>query len=169
MALQFLGRRLRPTLELMSQLSLGPGPGHVRMEGDFARVFDAEDYRTMMNALDEATVVLRAHLVMEEFLNIWAGRVTGTDDLFDGVFVPFKTKLSICQNLGFDERFAKILDRLNEIRNKYSPDANTKSRRASSMRFATLWTLFHRQTVSSRVLNSRFGWKVRTRPVNDVK
>ena len=107
-------------LELMSQLSLGPGPGHVRVDGDFARVFDAEDYKTMINALDEATVVLRAHLVMEEFLNIWAGRLTGTDDLFDGAFVPFKTKLAICQNLGFDERFAKVLDRLNEIRNKYS-------------------------------------------------
>jgi hypothetical protein len=98
----------------------GPGPGHIRVEGDFARVFDAEDYKTMINALDEATVVLRAHLVMEEFLNVWAARVTGTEDLFDGIFVSFKTKLAICQNLGFDARFAKVLDKLNEIRNRYS-------------------------------------------------
>ena len=104
----------------MNQPSFGPGPGHVRVEGDFARVFDAEDYKTMINALDEATVVLRAHLVMEEFLNIWAARVTGTEDLFEGAFVPFKTKLAICQNLGFDARFAKMLDKLNEIRNRYS-------------------------------------------------
>ncbi len=104
----------------MSQLSFGPGPGHVRVEGDFARVFDADDYTTMINALDEATVVLRAHLVMEEFLNIWAARVTNTEDLFEGIFVSFKTKLAICQNLGFDARFAKVLDKLNDIRNRYS-------------------------------------------------
>jgi hypothetical protein len=104
----------------MDQLLFGPGPGHVRVGGDFARVFDADDYISMINALDEATVVLRAPLVMEEFLNIWAGRITCTDDLFDGVFVSFKTKLAICQNLGFDERFAKVLDKLNEIRNRYS-------------------------------------------------
>ena len=68
----------------MSQLSFVPG--HVRVEGDFARVFDADDYTTMINALDEATVVLRAHLVMEEFLNILAARVTSTEDLFEGIF-----------------------------------------------------------------------------------
>ena len=29
----------------------------VVVEGDFAHVFDADDYTTMINALDEATVV----------------------------------------------------------------------------------------------------------------
>lgn len=96
------------------------GPGHVQVGGDFARVFDSEDYMSMVNALDEATVVLRAHLVLEEFLNIWAARITGTDDLFDGVFVPFKTKLFICKNLGFAEEFADVFDRVNTIRNRYS-------------------------------------------------
>lgn len=125
---QFIKRRpvsragfaLSISVERMSQLSFGPGPGHVRVEGDFARVFDANDYKTMINALDEATVVLRAHLIMEEFLNIWAARVTSTEDLFKGSIVPFKTKLAICQNLGFDARFAKVLDKLNNIRNQYS-------------------------------------------------
>jgi hypothetical protein len=74
----------------------------------------------MVNALDEATVVLRAHLVLEEFLNIWAARVTNTEDLFDGVFVQFKTKLVICRNLGFDPSFADVLDKVNDIRNRYS-------------------------------------------------
>jgi len=83
-------------------------------------VFDPEDYLTMVNALDEATVVLRAHLVFEEFLNIWAARITATEDLFDGTFVPFKTKLVVCKNLGFDAKFADILDRVNTIRNRYS-------------------------------------------------
>ena len=41
-------------------------PQYVGVGGDFGRVFDPEDYLTMVNALDEATVVLRAHLVLEE-------------------------------------------------------------------------------------------------------
>lgn len=96
------------------------GPGHVSIGGDFARVFDPEDYLAMVNSLDEATVVLRAHLVLEDFLNIWASRVTSTEDLFGGIFVPFKTKLFICKNLGFDDRFASALNKINEIRNRYS-------------------------------------------------
>lgn len=96
------------------------GPSHVGVGGDFARVFDPEDYLTMVNALDEATVVLRAHLVLEEFLNIWAARVTATEDLFEGGFVPFKTKLFICKNLGFDAGFADVFARVNTIRNRYS-------------------------------------------------
>lgn len=102
----------------MSQLHIGPG--QVAVGGDFARVFDPEDYLTMVNALDEATVVLRAHLVLEEFLNIWAAQVTGTEDLFEGGFVPFKTKLFICKNLGFAPEFVRVFDRVNDIRNRYS-------------------------------------------------
>ncbi len=96
------------------------GSGHVSIGGDFGRVFDAEDYMTMVNALDEATVVLRAHLVLEEFLNIWGARATATEDLFEGGFVPFKTKLFICKNLGFHSEFAEVFDRVNTIRNRYS-------------------------------------------------
>lgn len=96
------------------------GHDHVGIGGDFARVFDPEDYMTMVNALDEATVVLRAHLVLEEFLNIWAARVTDTEDLFEGGFVPFKTKLFICKNLGFAPSFCDVFDRVNTIRNRYS-------------------------------------------------
>jgi len=93
---------------------------YVGVGGDFGRVFDPEDYLTMVNALDEATVVLRAHLVLEEFLNIWASRVTATEDLFEGIFVQFKAKLVICKNLGFDPALAEVLNRVNEIRNRYS-------------------------------------------------
>ena len=102
----------------MSQSHIGSD--YVGVGGDFARVFDPEDYMTMVNALDEATVVLRAHLVLEEFLNIWAARITATEDLFDGGFIPFKTKLLICKNLGFSSKFAEVFDRMNTIRNRYS-------------------------------------------------
>lgn len=93
---------------------------HVAVGGDFARVFDHEDYLTMFNSLDEASVVLRAHLILEEFLNIWCARVTTTDDLFSGVFVPFKTKLVIAGNLGLNSGFRDALDKFNDIRNRYS-------------------------------------------------
>ena len=97
-----------------------PAAQYVGVGGDFDRVFDPEDYLTMVNALDEATVVLRAHLVLEEFLNIWASRNTKTEDLFDGTFVQFKTKLVICRNLGLDAAFTDVIDKVNDIRNRYS-------------------------------------------------
>lgn len=93
---------------------------HVAVGGDFARVFDHEDYLVMFNSLDEASVVLRAHLILEEFLNIWCGRLTGTDDLFAGTFVPFKTKLVVARNLGMASEYVEILDKINEVRNRYS-------------------------------------------------
>ena len=103
----------------MNQPPLPPDQ-YVGVGGDFGRVFDPEDYVTMVNALDEATVVLRIHLVLEEFLNIWSSRITKTEDLFEGTFVPFKTKLIICQNLGLDAAFAAVIDKVNDIRNRYS-------------------------------------------------
>ena len=93
---------------------------HVGVGGDFARVFDHEDYLIMFNSLDEASVVLRAHLILEEFLNIWCSRVTGTEDLFEGTFVAFKTKLVVARNLGFSAQYDEILDKFNEVRNRYS-------------------------------------------------
>lgn len=93
---------------------------YVGVGGDFGRVFDPEDYLTMVNALDEATVVLRIHLVLEEFLNIWSSRITKTEDLFDGTFVQFKTKLIICRNLGLNSAFTEVIDKINDIRNRYS-------------------------------------------------
>lgn len=93
---------------------------HVKVGGDFARVFDHDDYLTMLNSLDEASVVLRAHLILEEFLNIWCSRLTNTDDLFSGTFVPFKTKLVVARNLGLAAEYEDILNKFNKIRNDYS-------------------------------------------------
>jgi len=93
---------------------------YITIGGDFAKVFDQEDYMIMINALDEASVVLRAHLILEEFLNIWASRLTKTDDLFAGLFVSYKTKLFICRNLGLPAQYFEIIDKFNEFRNRYS-------------------------------------------------
>ena len=92
----------------------------VGIGGDFASVFDHEDYITMVNAQDEATVVLKAHLILEEFLNIWAAKLTNTSDLFAGTFVAFKTKLVLCRNLGLSDGLFGVLNQFNEVRNRYS-------------------------------------------------
>ncbi|TAA43459.1 hypothetical protein [Pseudoxanthomonas winnipegensis] len=97
-----------------------PGHGTLAVGGDFANVLDGEDYLAMLNSRDEATVVLKAHLILEEFLNIWASKLTGTEDLFAGGFVSFKTKLSIARNLGLAHDLYRALDKYNDIRNKYS-------------------------------------------------
>ncbi len=105
----------------MSDPSLTPSAEtHVNVGGDFARVFDTQDYLIMFNSLDEVSVVLRAHMILEEFLNIWCSRVTSTEDLFAGTFVPFKTKLIVARNLGLASEYEDILDRFNEVRNRYS-------------------------------------------------
>lgn len=92
----------------------------VGISGDFASAFDHEDYITMVNAQDEATVVLKAHLILEEFLNIWTAKLTGTSDLFAGTFVPFKTKLVVSRNLGLSSELFEVLNQFNEVRNRYS-------------------------------------------------
>lgn len=101
-------------------LSTSQQETHVRIGGDFAKVFDHEDYIAMINAVDESSVVLRAHLILEEFLNVWSSRLTTVEDLFAGTYVPFKTKLCICRNLGLPAAYSDVLDKFNELRNRYS-------------------------------------------------
>ncbi len=92
---------------------------HVPISGDFSRIFEAADYMAMVNTPDEAACVLRGHLVLEEFLHLWIDKITSTDDMFSGVFVPFKSKLQISRNLGLSQDHFKVLDKINEIRNRF--------------------------------------------------
>ncbi|MGR3978733.1 hypothetical protein FW754_13940 [Acinetobacter sp. 1207_04] len=96
------------------------GSKHVPIGGDFAKVFTSDDYIALVNSTDTSGVVLRAHLILEDFINIWCSKITGTEDLFDGPFIGFKTKLNIAKNLGLDQQLYNILDKFNAIRNKYS-------------------------------------------------
>ncbi len=93
---------------------------HVAVGGDFIRIFDPKDYLAMINIPDEATCILRGHLILEEVLNLWSSKLTGTDDLYAGTFVPFKTKLVISKNLGMSDDLYKTLYKINEIRNRFS-------------------------------------------------
>jgi len=92
----------------------------VPIGGDFSRIFDHRDYLAMINIPDDATCVLRAHLILEEILNVWSSKLTSTEDLYRGGFVPFKTKLIISRNLGLDDSLFEILDRVNDLRNRFS-------------------------------------------------
>ena len=88
--------------------------------GDFANVFDNSDYIALINSTDTAGIILRTHLILEDFINIWCSKITGTEDLFDGPFIAFKAKLNISKNLGLDKQFYDVLDKFNTIRNRYS-------------------------------------------------
>lgn len=79
--------------------------------GKFAEIFDNDDFLSMLNTNEESTVVLKAHLILEEFLNIWSSMVTSTDDLYAGGFVNFKTKLNIARNLGLSEDIYRTLEK----------------------------------------------------------
>ena len=92
----------------------------VPIGGDFNRIFDHRDYLAMVSIPDEATCVLRAHLILEEVLNLWSSKLTGTDDLYVGTFVPFKTKLVISRNLGLQQELFDVLNKINETRNRFS-------------------------------------------------
>jgi hypothetical protein len=92
---------------------------NVQVGGDFANIFDAKDYLAMLNTSDQAACVLRGHMVLEEFVDLWANKVTDCDDLFGGIFVPFKTKLVMGKNLGMSEEIFKVLDKVNDIRNRF--------------------------------------------------
>lgn len=93
---------------------------NVAVGGDFNRIFDHRDYLAMVSIPDEATCVLRAHLILEEVLNLWCNKLTNTDDLYEGLFFSFKSKLVISKNLGLDVSIVRILDKINNLRNRFS-------------------------------------------------
>lgn len=92
----------------------------VSLSGDFSTLFDIEDYQLMFKSPDEITIILRAHLILEEFLNLWCSKITNTKDLFSGSVISFQVKLTIAKNLGLDAEYASVLERFNAIRNKFS-------------------------------------------------
>lgn len=110
----------------MTDLNEDVSSNYLPVGGNFANVLDHKDYLALVNSTDTVGVVLRAHLILEEFLNIWCSKVTGTDDLFKGSFTGFNTKLNISKNLGLSDAFRDVLDRFNKIRNKYSHNRQYK-------------------------------------------
>lgn len=63
---------------------------------------------------------MRGHLILEEVLNLWSSKLTKTNDLYAGALVPFKTKLVASKNLGLSEEIFRVLDKINDVRNRFS-------------------------------------------------
>jgi len=74
----------------------------------------------MVNIADEATAVLRGHLILEEVLNLWANKLTDVTDLYSGGFFAFKSKMIILKNLGMPNDIYDALKTVNDIRNRFS-------------------------------------------------
>lgn len=92
----------------------------VPIGGDFNSIFDHKDYLAMVSIPDEATAVLRGHLILEEVLNLWGNKLTGVEDLYAGAFFSFKIKMEISRNLGLNDDIYAVLDKVNVIRNDFS-------------------------------------------------
>jgi hypothetical protein len=84
------------------------------------QIFSNDDILGMYNIPDEAACILKGHLILEELLDLYCSKITKTDELFTGTFVPFKTKLVISKNLGLAPEAFAILDKINTIRNQFS-------------------------------------------------
>ena len=87
---------------------------------EFSSVLNPDDYLSILDSKDQLTVVLKYHLITEEFLNLWCKKTTSCDQIFDRCFVPYKTKNQIARNLGLPDEAFEALDYLNELRNKFS-------------------------------------------------
>ena len=91
---------------------------HILVGGDFTSVFDHEDYMIMFNSLDEVSVVLRAHLILEEFLSIWCSRVGGLR--LQNRNTSFMRRLKAAKALGLSQDYYVIMEDFNYIRNCYA-------------------------------------------------
>lgn len=96
------------------------GNTYTKISGDFEKIFDLGNMNSLINSNDEIAIMLRGHLILEEFLNLWATKITDTNDLFSDNFYTFKIKLSLAEKLGFRNDFVKCFDAINKLRNKLS-------------------------------------------------
>jgi hypothetical protein len=98
---------------------------YVPVDGNVTRIFDSETHWKMLTSRDEDSVVLKAHLLLEEFLNIWCSQIPETDNFSVGKSARskpsgFKDKLTAARNRGLDPVYINVLDEFNKIRNSYA-------------------------------------------------
>lgn len=95
--------------------------GYVAINSDLGFFLDAEKYAPILKINDEAAVLLRLNLLIENFLEVFIKNVRrpGTE-----VFVKpvryFKTKVELSVALGLPTSIANALLLLNTIRNKFA-------------------------------------------------
>lgn len=95
------------------------GTTYVRISGDFESIFNQKNMQGLINSNDEIAVILRGHLILEEFLNLWVLKNLGYD-IFGDKFFAFKTKLDISMRVGLRKEFINVLSEINTLRNKLS-------------------------------------------------
>ena len=95
------------------------GNTFVRISNDFEKIFCVKNMGYLINSSDEISCVLRGHLMLEECLNLWIGKILDHDILSAGSF-NFKSKLDIAKKLGLCPDICEAMTEINKIRNKLS-------------------------------------------------
>jgi len=95
--------------------------GYVVVNGDLGFFLDASKYAPILNINDEAAVMLRLSLIIENFLEVFINNVRqpGTENFVrpSRYFMP-KVELSVA--LGLPISIANALVKLNSVRNKFA-------------------------------------------------
>lgn len=95
--------------------------GYVEINNDLGFFLDPEKFAPLLSINDEASVLLRLSLLVENFLEIFINNVRkpGTEHFIkpSRYFIP---KLEICVALGLPISIANSLVKLNSIRNKFA-------------------------------------------------
>lgn len=95
--------------------------GYVEINNDLGFFLDPEKFVPLLSIKDEASVLLRLSLLIENFLEIFINNVRkpGTEQFIkpSRYFIP---KLEICVALGLPLSIANSLVKLNSIRNKFA-------------------------------------------------
>ena len=52
------------------------GNEYIRIDGDFTSIYNLKNMEGLINANDEISVILRGHLILEEFLNLWIEKIS---------------------------------------------------------------------------------------------
>lgn len=93
------------------------GNEYIRIDGDFTSIYNLKNMEGLINANDEISVILRGHLILEEFLNLWIEKNINYN-IFDDGFFSFKTKLNISKKIGLPSDYFDALNSINTLRNK---------------------------------------------------
>lgn len=78
------------------------GNEYIRIDGDFTSIYNLKNMEGLINANDEISVILRGHLILEEFLNLWIEKNINYN-IFDDGFFFFQNKVKHIQENWFAE------------------------------------------------------------------
>jgi hypothetical protein len=83
----------------------------------------------MLNILlneDELGAVVRAHILIEQYVDHFLSLVVYNHDYLDKMSIDFSNKVKLAVSLGLDEEIYKPINSITSIRNKFAHRANFK-------------------------------------------